>query len=144
MLKVLNIVFRVRYRVCVVLVIISFMPFMFLPSTFLHTYSPIIDAQASLSAEPINLSNSTTNSYSPQLAISNSRTLGGNESVYVVWSDNAAGNGDIYFKRSADNGTSFGDTENLSNNSAYPDSFHMAVSGSSVYVVWSDNATGNG
>src|SRR5215208_1861878 len=144
MLKVLNIVFRVRYRICVVLVIISFMPFMFLPSTFLHTYSPIIDAQASLSTESINLSNSTTNSYSPQLAISNSRTLGGNESVYVVWSDNATGNGDIYFKRSADNGTSFGSTQNLSVNPGNSTAAQIATYQNNVYVTWEDATTGNG
>jgi hypothetical protein len=148
-----------------------------------------------LSTEFTNLSNSTTNSFSPQLAISQSRTQSGNDTVYVVWSDNATGNGDIYFrrsmdngtsfgnienlssnpgnstaaqiaayqgnvyvvwaddstgngdiyfKRSADNGTSFGNTENLSNNTSYSDSFHTAIFGSNVYVVWSDNATGNG
>src|SRR5215207_7512812 len=145
MLKVLNIVFRVRlYRGCAVLLFISIMPFMLLPPTFPHSSSPIIEAQASLSTESINLSNSTTNSFSPQLAISKSKTLSGNDSVYVVWSDNATGNGDIYIKRSVDNGTSFGNTENLSNNTSYSDSFHTAISGSNVYVVWSDNATGNG
>src|SRR5215207_7857234 len=196
MLKVLNIVFPVRlYRGCAVLLISSIMPFMLLPSTFPHSSSPIIEAQASLSTESINLSNSTTNSFSPQLAISKSKTLSGNDSVYVVWSDNATGNGDIYikrsvdngtsfgnienlstnpgnstaaqiaayqdnvyvvwedattgngdiyFKRSVDNGTSFGNTENLSNNTSYSDLFHTAISGSNVYVVWSDNATGNG
>src|SRR5215204_91418 len=196
MLKVLNIVFRVRlYRGCAVLLFISIMPFMLLPPTFPHSSPPIIEAQASLSTESINLSNSTTNSFSPQLAISQSKTLSGNDSVYVVWSDNGTGNGDIhfkrsvdngtsfgkienlstnpgnstaaqiaayqdnvyvvwedattgngdiYFKRSVDNGTSFGNTENLSNNTSYSDLFHTAISGSNVYVVWSDNATGNG
>src|ERR687898_693792 len=145
MLKVLNIVFRRRfYRGCAVLLIISIMPFMLLPSTFPLSSSPIIEAQASLSTEFTNLSNSTTSSFSPQLAISQSRTQSGNDSVYVVWDDNATGNGDIHFKRSVDNGTSFGNTENLSNNTSYSDSFHTAISGSNVYVVWSDNATGNG
>src|SRR5215204_4926516 len=145
MLKVLNIVFRVRlYRGCAVLLFISIMPFMLLPPTFPHSSSPIIEAQASLSTESINLSNSTTNSFSPQLAISQSKTLSGKDSVYVVWEDATTGNGDIYFKRSVDNGTSFGNTENLSNNTSYSDLFHTAISGSNVYVVWSDNATGNG
>src|SRR5829696_3153595 len=147
MLKILNIVFRVRlYRRCAVLLIISIMPFMLLPSTFPRSSSPIIEAQASLSTESINLSDSTTNSFSPQLAISKSRSQNGNDCVYVVWSDNvnATGNGDIYFKRSVDNGTSFGNIKNLSNNTSYSDSFHTAISGSNVYVVWSDNATGNG
>jgi hypothetical protein len=28
--------------------------------------------------------------------------------VYVIWSDDTTGNGDIYFKASLDNGTKFG------------------------------------
>ena len=62
----------------------------------------------------------------------------------MVWEDATTGNGDIYFKKSVDNGTSFGNIENLSNNTSFSDSFHMAISGSNVYVVWTDNATGNG
>ena len=46
------------------------------------------------------------------------------------------GNGDIYFKKSVDNGISFGNIENLSNNTSFSDSFYMAISGSNVYVVW--------
>src|SRR5215207_4053616 len=145
MLKVLNIVFTVRlYRGCAVLLIISIMPFMLLPPTFPHSSSPIIEVRASLSPESINLSNSTTNSFSPQLAISKSKTQSGNDSVYVVWTDNATGNGDIYFKRSVDNGTSFGNTENLSTNPGNSTAAQIAAYQDNVYVVWEDAATGNG
>src|SRR5918995_824603 len=145
MLKVLNIVFRRRfYRGCAVLLIISIMPFMLLPSTFPLSSSPIIEAQASLSTEFTNLSNSTTNSFSPQLAISQSRTQSGNDTVYVVWSDNATGNGDIYFRRSMDNGTSFGNIENLSTNPGNSTAAQIAAYQGNVYVVWTDDSTGSG
>src|SRR5215207_7055898 len=145
MVKVLNIVFRVRlYRGCAVLLIISIMPFMLLPSTFPRSSPLVIEAQASLSTESINLSNSTTNSFSPQLAISQSKTLSGNDSVYVVWSDNGTGNGDIYFKRSVDNGTSFGSTQNLSTNPGNSTAAQIAAYQDNVYVVWEDATTGNG
>jgi hypothetical protein len=145
MLKVLNTVFRARlYRGCAVLLTISIMPHMLLPFTFLHSSSPVIEAQASLSTESINLSNSTTNSFSPQLAVSQSRTQSGDDNVYVVWSDNATGNGDIYFKRSVDNGTSFGSTQNLSPNPGNSTAAQTAAHQDNVYVVWEDATTGNG
>jgi hypothetical protein len=39
---------------------------------------------------------------------------------YVVWTDDTTGNGDIYLKRSVDNGTTFAEIENLSMNSTSP------------------------
>jgi hypothetical protein len=64
--------------------------------------------------------------------------------VYVVWSDTTTGNGDIYFKSSTDNGTTFGGRKNLSNNTGLSLSPKIATSGNNVYVVWSDTTTGNG
>ena len=59
---------------------------------------------------PINLSNNTGVSSFPQIAAS------GNN-VYVTWHDNTpAGNRDILFAASNNNGTSFGTPINLSNN----------------------------
>src|ERR671910_481790 len=84
-----------------------------------------------------NLSNNTGASLSPNIA-----TSGNN--VYVIWTDNTTGNGDVYFKRSMDNGGTFGGTENLSNNTGASLSPHIAASGNNVYVIWTDNTTGNG
>ena len=58
---------------------------------------------------PINLSNNTGSSFSPQIA-----AIGSN--VYVTWEDNTPGNVDILFAVSNNNGTSFGTPINLSNN----------------------------
>src|ERR671910_109197 len=84
-----------------------------------------------------NLSNNTGASLSPHIAAS------GNN-VYVIWTDNTTGNGDVYFKRSMNNGGTFGGTENLSNNTGASLSPHIAASGNNVYVIWTDNTTGNG
>ena len=64
--------------------------------------------------------------------------------VYVVWSDNSTGNGDIYFKRSMDSGTIFAIASNIAKNNGSSISPQIAAVGNNVYVVWSDNSTGNG
>ena len=64
--------------------------------------------------------------------------------VYLVWTDDTTGNGDIYFKRSVDNGTTFAETENLSTNNTTPSSgAQISAIGNNVYVVWQDMASGN-
>jgi hypothetical protein len=89
----------------------------------------------------INLSNNPGFSEHPQIA-----TSGNN--IYVVWIDNspstdssseaaAAKNKKIMFRKSADNGNTFGETITLSNVPA-ADSFNqeIAAAGNNVYVVW--------
>ena len=126
------------------LAFLSIMSIMLLPSTFLHNIPSKVEAQTSQLSKPVNISNNTANSYSPELAVSEDENLVGNDSVHVVWTDNSTGNGDIYFKRSADNGTSFGGTQNLSNNPGNSTAAQIAVYQDNVYVVWEDATTGNG
>jgi transcription elongation GreA/GreB family factor len=84
----------------------------------------------------VNLSNDASNSVGQAIAVS------GNN-VYIVWSDSAPGNDEIFYRRSTDGGASFGSTVNLSNNAGDSTTPALAVSGNNVYVVWSDNAPGN-
>ena len=81
------------------------------PESFDILFKRSTDNGATFSDTPINLSNNPGSSDSPQIAVS------GNN-VYVVWADGATGNGDIYFRRSTDDGaTFFGDSgTNLSHN----------------------------
>jgi hypothetical protein len=86
---------------------------------------------------PQTLSNTPGNSTDPQIALYNNN-------LYVVWSDDSTGNGDIYFKRSVDNGTTFGSVENLSNSPGNSTDPQIALYNNNLYVVWSDDSTGNG
>jgi hypothetical protein len=144
MKKILNLAFHTITNQKCMFAFVSIISIMLLPSTFLHCLPLKIEAQTSLLRESINISNNTAISHSPQLAVSQDKNLVGNDSVYVVWSDNSTGNGDIYFKRSADNGTTFGSTQNLSNNPGNSTAAQMAAYQDNVYVVWEDASTGNG
>ena len=66
--------------------------------------------------------------------------------VYTLWMDDTQGNRDIYFKRSEDNGTSFGETINLSTNPGGSLNPTMTASktSSSLYVVWEHIPGNNG
>jgi hypothetical protein len=65
-------------------------------------------------------------------------------SVYVLWQDSVSGrNYDIFIKRSVDNGTTFGEPVNLSNNPGFSEHPQLSVYGNNVYAVWADNTPGN-
>src|SRR5689334_21958926 len=84
------------------------------------------------------ISRSPGKSFVPQIAVSGSN-------VYLVWMSSGnnynnkigTGNSNIFFRSSTDNGTTFGNAINLSNdNNGTSSSPQIAVSGSNVYVVW--------
>ena len=84
------------------------------------------------------LSNNNGSSTNPQIT-----AIGNN--VYTVWSDTTTGNGDIYFKSSIDNGTSFASSKNLSRNLNGTAHFpQLEATGNNVYVVWQDETPERG
>jgi len=84
----------------------------------------------------VRLTNSLGDSYIPVVAVSGSN-------VHVAWYDNHDGNNEIYYKRSTDNGISWGADTRLTNNSGESRYPSIAVSGSTVHVAWSDNKGGS-
>src|SRR5918995_4041766 len=115
---------------------ITFMFLLSIFTLFVVYYSPLSYAQVNITSSQT-LSNTPGNSTDPEIALYNNN-------VYVVWSDDSTGNGDIYFKRSGDNGTTFGSLENLSNTPGNSTDPEIALYNNNVYVVWSDDSTGNG
>ena len=83
-----------------------------------------------------NLSNNDGLSIFPVVAIS------GNN-VYVAWWDDSLGNSEILYRRSTNNGASFGPIENLSNSEGVSTHPAIAASGNNMYVVWDDSTSGN-
>ncbi len=84
----------------------------------------------------IRLTNNTYSSLSPSIAVTVSL-------VYVVWYDERDGNREIYYKRSADGGISWG-AETRITYGIYASEFPViGVSSTFVHVVWNDSRDGN-
>lgn len=89
--------------------------------------------------EPSNLlSNDPANSLSPSIAISDSV-------VHVVWMDNRNGtnNYEIYYKRSTNEGVTWGPETRLTSDPAWSGPTSIAVSGLNIHVAWSESRDGN-
>jgi hypothetical protein len=92
-----------------------------------------------MSYDTINLSANPGHSQRPEIITSGAYQ-------YTLWQDDTYGNRDIFFKRSIDNGLSFGETINLSDNPGGSLNAQMAVSNNTgnVYVVWEHIPGNNG
>ncbi len=84
--------------------------------------------------EPINVSNNDGLSLSPRLAVFENN-------LYIVWQDDTSGNFDILLAASTDNGSTFSEPVNVSNNDGTSTEPMLAVSstGANIYTIWSDN-----
>jgi hypothetical protein len=63
--------------------------------------------------------------------------------LHVAWDEARDGNVEIYYKRSTDNGLSWGTDTRLTNNPASSNFCSLASYSSFVHVVWYDNRDGN-
>ncbi|MFA5011669.1 MAG: exo-alpha-sialidase [Ignavibacteria bacterium] len=77
------------------------------------------------------LTNNTDDSHSPSIAVSDTP-------INVVWCDWRDGNAEIYYKRSADGGTTWEADIRLTNNTEWSRYPSIAVSGLLVHVIWED------
>ena len=69
-----------------------------------------------------------------------------NNNVYMLWQDSIPSdytNYDIFIKSSNDNGTTFGSSVNLSNNSGFSEHPQIAAYDNKVYAIWADDTSGN-
>ena len=82
------------------------------------------------------LTNDADMSWFPSVAVSGSN-------VHMVWQDYRNNNYEVYYKRSQDNGATWGADTRLTNSAAWSWYPAAAVSGSSVHVVWFDSTPGN-
>jgi len=79
---------------------------------------------------PINLSNNTEFSERPQIAVSKN-------GIFIVWTDTTnTNNKEIVFTKSIDNGETFSNPINVSNNSQNSNNQEISAFDENVYVVW--------
>ena len=83
---------------------------------------------------PKNISNNSGNSENPAIAVSN-------DIIYVVWNDDSSSNNEILLSTSTNGGDNFTTPKNISNNSGNSENPAIAVSGDTVYIVWSNSAS---
>ncbi len=62
--------------------------------------------------------------------------------VHAVWQDDRDGNNEIYYKRSTDDGTTWGADTRLTTDASWSERPSVAVLGSVVHVVWYDGRIG--
>ncbi|MGI9010325.1 MAG: sialidase family protein [Nitrososphaeraceae archaeon] len=78
------------------------------------------------------MSNNSGFSEHPLIAVSKN-------GIFIIWADNTnSNNTEIMFTKSLDNGTTFGEVRNLSNDSKNSNNPEISVSDENVYVVWQD------
>jgi hypothetical protein len=85
----------------------------------------------------VNLSSNEGRSEIPKEAMS------GNN-IYTAWIDDSSGNRDVFFKKSIDQGRTFGDTINLSNMSGGAYNLQIIARYNYVFVVWEHTPDNNG
>jgi hypothetical protein len=90
--------------------------------------------------DTMNISNNTEDSVYGQVRSSDNN-------IYVVWQESVPGNTDrnyeIFFKKSSDDGNSFGERIQVSDNIGFSEHPQMASENNNVYVVWADDTNIN-
>ena len=83
----------------------------------------------------VRLSNNSAPSRMPAIAVSGT-------TIHVAWCDSTAGNWEIYYKRSIDGGITWGEETRMTNDPAISSTPSLAVSGSTVHLIFMDNRPG--
>ena len=90
-------------------------------------------------SKPNNLTQNDDDSVYPQISSSS-------DNIYIVWQESVGSYGttnyDILFKKSNDDGNSFGSPINLSDNIGFSEHPQIASVGNHIYVVWVDDSSG--
>ena len=127
-------------------------PYSVLIVTFLTIVSSIISQASGAETEQIqkdseklnlsktnNLTQNDDDSVYPQISSSS-------DNIYIIWQESVGSHGttnyDIFFKKSNDNGNSFGSRINLSDNVGFSEHPQIASVGNHIYVVWVDDSSG--
>jgi hypothetical protein len=87
--------------------------------------------------ELFNISNNTGHSEKPQIIYNDNK-------IYVSWIDDTPGSRDIFFRKSSDNGCTFGPLINVGIGEGGSIDPRMAISGNNIYLIWEHSPKNNG
>ena len=82
------------------------------------------------------LTHGASNCWDPALAVSGAN-------VYLAWSNDALGFGEIYFRRSNDGGATWQAVKRITHSAGNSQNPAIAVSGANIFVAWDDDTPGN-
>jgi hypothetical protein len=88
-----------------------------------------------------NITNNTKDSVYAQI-------VADDNNLYMIWQESVPQNSnpknyDIFFTKSEDNGTTFSEPLNVSNNTGFSEHPQIAVSKNGIFIVWADNTDSN-
>jgi hypothetical protein len=88
-----------------------------------------------------NITNNTKDSVYAQI-------VADDNNLYMIWQESVPQNSnpknyDIFFTKSEDNGTTFSEPLNVSNNTGFSEHPQIAVSNNGIFIVWADNTDSN-
>lgn len=105
----------------------------------------LIGIQQNCSSQPVGWGDDVRLTDAPLVSGNPSIAVDGNN-VYVVWQDarnnESYDDYEIYFKKSIDNGKIWSEEIRLSNAPHYSDNPKIAVNGSNIHVIWTDDREG--
>jgi len=82
------------------------------------------------------LTNNTGGSFASAIAVSGANIL-------LTWSDDTPGDSEIYFRKSADDGTTWQSSKRITNNAGNSANPSIASKNSTIYIAWHDMTPGN-
>ena len=123
-----------------------------LASTFYYPFQPdqlqysiVSETRDNNNSPPIVFENATNLTNNPMDSVYG-QVAAWHNNVYMLWQDSVPPgytNYDIFIKNSNDNGTTFGTSVNLSNNSGFSEHPQIATYDNNVYAIWADDTSGN-
>ena len=108
-----------------------------LPGNNDETFAAMSSDSGATFGNPVNVSDTTTPSFLPQIAMSG-------ENVVITWVERLPGNnGETFAAMSSDSGATFGNPVNVSDTTTDSDNPQIAMSGENVVITWVERLPGN-
>ena len=104
---------------------------------------PLLLAPVALAQAPLNLRLTSNGAISYTSQNGRWCVAATGDTVHVVWWDYRDGNWEVYYLRSLDGGSTWGPETRLTNDAGASQYPSVAVSGTTVHVVWWDTRDGN-